>query len=85
MSTEDVLIKALYPPSLNGDPQTPEDWKAFGSRRAQRLLAALPVSKLAVSAEPSTIAGVKVFIVTPKVIPQANQNRLLAHLHAMAW
>jgi acetyl esterase/lipase len=91
--TEDVspqlqaLIKAPYSPSLTADPQTPEEWKAFGSQRAQPLLAALPPLKeeLGVTAEPSTIAGVKVFIVTPKVIPPANRNRLLVHLHAYGW
>ena len=91
--TEDVspqlqaLINAPYSPSLTADPKTPEDWKAFGSQRAQPLLAALPglKEKLGVTVEPSTIAGVKVFIVTPKVIAPANQNRLLVHLHAYGW
>jgi epsilon-lactone hydrolase len=88
--TEDVspqllaLIKAPYPPSLTADPKTPEEWKAFGNLRAQPLLAALPMlkEKPSVAVEPATIADVKVFIVTPKVIPPANQNRLLVHLHA---
>jgi acetyl esterase/lipase len=91
--TEDVspelqaLIKAPYPPSLTADPKTPEEWKAFGNQRAQPLLAALPAlkEKLGVTVEPSTIAGVKVFIATPKVILPANQNRLLVHLHAYGW
>jgi epsilon-lactone hydrolase len=91
--TEDVspqlqaLIKAPYPPSPTADPKTPEEWKAFGTQRAQPLLAALPAlkEKLGVTVEPSTFTGVKVFIVTPKVIPPANQNRLLVHLHAYGW
>jgi epsilon-lactone hydrolase len=82
-----ALIKAPYPASLTADPRTPEEWKAFGSLRAQPLLAALPAlkEKFGVTVEPSTIAGVKVFIVTPQVIPPANQNRLLVHLHAYGW
>jgi epsilon-lactone hydrolase len=91
--TEDVspqlqaLIKAPYPSSLNADPKTPEEWKAFGIQRAQPLLAALPALKeqLGVTVEASTVAGIKVFIVTPNVIPPANQNRLLVHLHAYGW
>jgi epsilon-lactone hydrolase len=82
-----ALIKAPYPPSLTADPRTPAEWKAFGSQRAQPLLAALPALKeqLGVTVEPSTIAGVKVFNVTPKVIPPINRNRLLVHLHAYGW
>jgi acetyl esterase/lipase len=82
-----ALIKAPYPPSLTAHPKTPEEWKAFGNERAQPLLSALPglKQKLGVTVEPSTIAGVKVFVVTPKVIPPANQNRLLVHLHAYGW
>jgi epsilon-lactone hydrolase len=82
-----ALIKAPYPPSLTADPKTPEEWKAFGIERAQPLLAALPAlkEKLGVTVEASTIAGVKVFIVTPKVIPPANRKRLLVHLHAYGW
>jgi epsilon-lactone hydrolase len=82
-----ALIEAPYPPSLTSDPQTPDEWKAFGNQRAQPLLAALPGLKeeFGVTVEPSSVAGVKVFIVTPKVIPPANQNRLLVHLHAYGW
>jgi epsilon-lactone hydrolase len=91
--TEDVsrqlqaLIEAPYPPSLTSDPETPDEWMALGNLRAQPLLAALPGLKeeLCVTVEPSTVAGVKVFIVTPKAIPPANQNRLLVHLHAYGW
>jgi epsilon-lactone hydrolase len=62
-----ALIKAPYPPSLTADPNTADEWKAFGNQRAQPLLAALPALKeaLGVTVEPSTVAGVKVFIVTP--------------------
>jgi len=56
----------------------------FIQHESRALLAALPAlkEKLGVTVEASTIAGVKVFIVTPSVIPRANQNRLLMHLHA---
>jgi epsilon-lactone hydrolase len=63
-----ALIKAPYPPSLNADPKTPEEWKAFVNQRAQSILAVLPAlqENLRITVEPSTLAGVKVFIVTPK-------------------
>jgi epsilon-lactone hydrolase len=91
--TEDVspqlqaLIKAPYPPSLDADPKTPQEWTAFGIQRTQPILAALPglEEKLGVTVEPSTIAGVKVFIVTPRVIPPTNQERLLVHVHGGGW
>jgi len=91
--TEDVspelqaLIKGPYSPSLIVNPKTPEEWREFGMQRAQPLIAALPAlkEKLGITVEPSTIAGVKVFVATPKVIPPANQNRLLVHLHAYGW
>lgn len=37
--------------------------------------------KLGVTIEPTVIAGVKAFILTPKVIPPENQNRLLVNIH----
>jgi len=36
---------------------------------------------LGVTVEPTTIAGVKAFIVTPKSIPPRNRDRVLLHLH----
>ena len=91
--TEDVspelqaLIKRPYPPGLTVNPKTPKERREFGILRAQPLIAALPALKeeLGVTVEPSTIAGVKVFVATPKVIAPGNQNRLLVHLHAYGW
>ena len=37
--------------------------------------------KLGVTMEPTVIGGVKAFILSPKVIPAVNQNRLLVHVH----
>lgn len=78
-----ALIKAPYPPHFNADPKTADEWKALINQRAQLIVAALPAvkEKLGVTVEPSTIAGVKVYIVTPKSIPPINQNRLLIHVH----
>jgi acetyl esterase/lipase len=35
--------------------------------------------------QPTTIAGVKAFVVTPKVIPVRNRNRILVHVHGGAY
>jgi epsilon-lactone hydrolase len=37
--------------------------------------------RLHMKIEPSTMDGVKVFIVTPDEIPAENRNRLLIHIH----
>ena len=37
--------------------------------------------KLGVTIEPTMIGGVKAFILSPRVIPAVNQNRLLIHVH----
>jgi acetyl esterase/lipase len=46
------------------------------------LIATLPPLReaLGVTVEPATMAGVKVYIVTPKAIPPSNRDRLLVHL-----
>ncbi|WP_315838825.1 alpha/beta hydrolase [Bradyrhizobium prioriisuperbiae] len=78
-----ALIKAPYPPHFNADPKTADEWKTLINQRAQLIMTALPAvkEKLGVTVEPSTIGGVKVYIVTPKSIPPINQNRLLVHVH----
>ena len=47
------------------------------------MLAALPAlrEKLGVRSEPVTIAGVKAYIVQPRVMPAANLGRALLHIH----
>lgn len=80
---QQALISAPYPPHFNADPKSAEEWKMLINQRAQLSIANLPAlkEKLGVTVEPSTMGGVKVFIVTPKSIPPINQNRLLVHVH----
>jgi acetyl esterase/lipase len=78
-----ALIALPFPPHMVAAPADAAAWKELINRRAA---AALPVvakikEKLGVSYEPTTIAGVKAFIVTPQTIPEANRNRLLIHVH----
>ena len=51
------------------------------------MVATLPEirDKLGVTVQPTTIDGVKAFIVTPKVIPPRNRNRVLVHVHGGAY
>ena len=67
----------------NDHPKDAEAWKAWVKTRSDGLLATLPElrSRLGVKVEPTTIAGVAAFVVTPSEIPEANRNRLLFHVH----
>jgi acetyl esterase/lipase len=71
------------PPVLFVAPTTAAEWKARVEKMALGAAAGLPKLRdaLGVTMIPATIDGVKVFIVTPKAIPPANQNRILLHLH----
>ena len=64
--------------------QTIEQWKAVvAAAAAATTIGALPglCERRGVRFEKTSIAGVRAFIVTPREIPAANQNRLLIHLH----
>jgi acetyl esterase/lipase len=78
-----ALIGSPYPPTFNADPKTPAEWHALIDARAALAVKNVPAmkEKLNVAVEAKTIAGVKVFIVTPKTIPARNRNRLLVHVH----
>src|SRR3954468_18072935 len=68
-------------PSLK--PESTADWKAIVDKAAQTTVATLPKlrEQLGVSVEQSTMAGVNVYILTPKAIPITNRDRVLMHLH----
>jgi len=76
------------PPSSHWSevPKTSEAWKAEIQESAQGVIATLPKLRelLGVTVAPTTIAGVKAFVVTPNSIPARNQNRILLHLHGGA-
>jgi len=78
-----ALIAGPYPPHMNADPQNAAEWKELINRRAALIVAALPgmEEKLGVTVQSAVIGGVKAFIVTPRVMPEANRNRLLVHVH----
>jgi acetyl esterase/lipase len=73
-------------PDWNDVPRTPAEWKAAVEKSAQQVLTKLPQLReaLGVKVEPTTLAGVKVFLVTPRSVPERNRNRVLLHLHGGA-
>jgi acetyl esterase/lipase len=78
-----ALIGAPLQSVWNDHPKDAAAWKAWVKMRSDGLAATLPGlrEKLGVKVEPTTIAGVNAYIVTPSDIPEANRNRLLVHVH----
>jgi len=78
-----ALIGAPLQPVWNDHPKDATAWKAWVKTRSDGLAATLPAlrDKLGVKVEPTKIAGVNAFIVTPNNIPDANKDRLLVHVH----
>jgi acetyl esterase/lipase len=79
-----ALIAAPYRvPAWDANPKNAEEWKQLVATLATRGAAAQAGirEKLGVTMQPAVIGGVKAFILTPQVIPAANQNRLLVHVH----
>jgi acetyl esterase/lipase len=74
------LVGGPIPGNWNSIPKTPEEWAAFGAGRGGGALPALR-EKLGVKSEPTTVNGVKAFMLTPNVIAPENRNRLLLHVH----
>lgn len=73
------------PPNLDRliAPQTTDEWKKKVNDEAAIVLAALPRLRetLGVTIESTMIGAVKAFMLTPKSITPANQNRILINLH----
>jgi acetyl esterase/lipase len=79
-----ALIAAPYRvPAWDANPKSAEEWKQLVATLAARGAAAQAGirEKLGVTMQPAVIGGVKAFILAPQVIPAANQNRLLVHVH----
>jgi acetyl esterase/lipase len=79
-----AMVAAPYRvPAWDANPKSAAEWKELVGKLAAAGAALQPAlrEKLGVTMEPTVIGGVKAFILTPKVIPPANQNRLLYHIH----
>jgi acetyl esterase/lipase len=78
-----ALIALPFPPHMNANPKNATEWKELVDKRAAIAIANLSAmrEKLGVAVEPTVIDGVNAFIVTPKLTPPENRNRLLVHVH----
>lgn len=63
--------------------KTGEEWRAAANTAAAKTLETLPAmrERLHVSVKPSTMDGVRVYVVTPDVIPPEHRDKLLIHVH----
>ena len=86
-STVSPAMQAIIAQPLRANwdkpPTSPEGWTQLVKQLED---AASPnvgpmAERLHVTIEPSTIGGVKVYILTPANIPDGNRNRLLVHVH----
>ena len=77
------IISAPISPSWNVVPKSGAEWKTLADTGAAAAMQNLPAlrERLHVKVEASTLDGVRVFVVTPDVIPPQNRRRLLIHLH----
>src|SRR5262249_60565166 len=64
-------------------PKTAEAGKALVLQSEREVMKIIPPlrERFAVKSEPTVIAGVKAFILTPENIPETNKNRVLVHVH----
>jgi monoterpene epsilon-lactone hydrolase len=78
-----TLIAAPLRPGWNVLPKTPDEWRTATAAGADATIRLLPGmrERLHVKVEPTMIAGVHAFIVTPDVVPPENRDRLLVHVH----
>ncbi len=78
-----AIIGRPLNPNWNLQYTTGEAWRGFADKQAATMVAGIPgmLDRLHVKIEPSTMGGVKVYIVTPDNIPPENQDKLLIHVH----
>jgi acetyl esterase/lipase len=77
------IIAAPLHQGWNDFPSTADGWRALADAGAAAMVKTLPAmrERLHVKVEPTTIDGVKAYMVTPDVIPPENRNRLLIQVH----
>jgi acetyl esterase/lipase len=78
-----AVIGRPLSPIWNMHPKSAEEWKALVAQVANNVAVTLPNLRkhMGVSVEPTTIGGVKAYIVSSNAIAESNRNRLLVHLH----
>ncbi|WP_263355387.1 alpha/beta hydrolase [Acidicapsa acidisoli] len=77
------IIAAPRNPNWNQLWKTGEEWRTAANAQAAKSVQALPAmrQRLHVTVRPDTIDGVRVYIVTPDVIPPEHRHKLLIHVH----
>lgn len=79
-----TLVAAPYrAPDWNADPKSTEEWHAFVAQLAAKGAAKLPAlrEKLQVTSEPTTLGGVKAFLVKAKTIPAVHAGKVILAIH----
>jgi monoterpene epsilon-lactone hydrolase len=63
--------------------KTGEEWRAVADAQAAKSVLALPGmrERLHVTVKPETMDGVRVYVVTPDVIPPEHRDKVLIHVH----
>ena len=79
-----ALIAAPYRvPAWNANPPDAAAWRALVDKLAQAALPGLAQARaaLGVTLEPTTIGGVKGFVLTPREIPEAHKGQVVFNIH----
>ncbi len=77
------LIGGPLNPTWNQSFNTGAEWRKFADEQAATAVLKLPAlrQRLHVSVKAETIEGVRVFVVTPELIPPNHQGKTLIHVH----
>jgi acetyl esterase/lipase len=78
-----ALIAAPLNHTWNVHWKTGEEWSAFARAQAAKTIEVLPGirDRLHVTVRASTVAGVRVYLVSPEVIPPAHRGNVLIQVH----
>ena len=78
-----ALIGAPLNPDWNKLWKTGAQWRTAADKQAAGTVKTIPgmLSRLHVSIVPARMKGVRVYVVTPDVIPAENQGKILIHVH----
>ena len=79
-----ALVAAPYRvPAWDANPPDAAGWRAIVDKLAQAALPGLAKARaaLGVTIEPTTVGGVKAFILTPKDIPEAHRGQVIYNIH----
>ncbi|WP_233889877.1 alpha/beta hydrolase [Paraburkholderia flagellata] len=77
------LIAAPYNPNWNAQWTTGEAWRKAANIQAAAVMKNIPAmqARLGVTVQPTTIGGVRAYIVTPNDIPPEHRDKVLIHIH----